>query len=231
MEYWYETHFHTKDVSHCGGVYAVDGVKAYKEEGYAGITVTDHYYNDVINKLVRDDGWEGVVDRWMAGYTAAKKQGDEIGIRVFLGMELRFDGQPEDYLVYGIDRQFLIDHPYLNQMTPESFSALAREKGLYFGQAHPFRPGLRRCDPNLIDGVEGFNGNKRHNSHDQIATAHGREHGLIITSGADFHEWEDLTRGGMVSAEPVRDERHFVELLKTGKLTPDLSLTRPEEEG
>ena len=43
---------------------------------------------------------------------------------------------------------------------------------------------------------------------------------LFRSSGADFHEWEDLARGGMWSPEPVRDEGHWVQLLKSGALTP-----------
>ena len=68
--------------------------------------------------------------------------------------------------------------------------------------------------------MEGYNGNKRHNSHDADARAFARENGLLMTSGADFHEWEDLARGGMWSPEPVRDEGHWVQLLKSGALTP-----------
>lgn len=169
-------------------------------------------------------------NRNLAGYRAAKEAGDACGLTVLLGVELRFEGHPEDYLVYGVDRDFLIRYPHLYDMTADSFAALAKEHGLYFGQAHPYRPGLVRCDPALLDGVEGFNGNKRHNSHDALAQAFAAEHGLLMTSGADFHEWEDLARGGVVSSEPVRDEAHFTALLKAGRLIPDLSLTRPEEE-
>ena len=230
MEYRYETHFHTDEVSYCGTVPAAEAVKAYCEQGYTGITVTDHYYGGLLRDFGGNDNWEAAVDRWMLGYRLAKEAGDACGLDVFLGMELRFEGSPEDYLVYGIDRQFLLDHPKLYDLKPDTFSVLAKEYGLYFGQAHPYRPGLKRCDPTLIDGVEGFNGNKRHNSHDAQAQAFGKDNGLIITSGADFHEWEDLARGGMVSSVRVENETHWVELLKSGVFLPDLSLTRPEEE-
>lgn len=229
MEYRYETHLHTDEVSYCGCVPAAEAVRAYHEQGYTGIVVTDHYYGGLLRDFGGDESWENAVERWLKGYRLAKQAGDACGLKVLLGMELRFEGYPEDYLVYGINREFLLAHPHLYDMTPASFSALARENGLYFGQAHPYRPGLNRCDPVLLDGVEGFNGNKRHNSHNALAQAFAAEHRLVVTSGADFHEWEDLARGGMTSPEPVRDETHLVELLKGGMLTPDLSLTQPEE--
>lgn len=230
MAYRYETHFHTDEVSPCGQVPAAEAVKAYSEQGYAGIVVTDHYYGGLLRNFGGDEDWESAVERWLKGYRLAKQAGDACGLTVLLGMELRFEGHPEDYLVYGFDRAFLSEHPKLYDLKPDSFSALAQERGLYFGQAHPYRPGLTRCDPALIDGVEGFNGNKRHNSHDGLAQAFAKENGLVMTSGADFHEWEDLARGGVIAPEPVRDEAHFTALLKSGALQPDLSLTRPEEE-
>lgn len=214
MEYLYETHFHTERVSPCGHVPAGEAVGAYRQKGYAGIIVTDHYYEGVLRQAGEGCSPQEQVDWWLSGYQQARQEGERQGLQVMLGMELRFAGGPEDYLVYGLCEEFLRQNPRLYAMTPASFSRLARENGLYFGQAHPFRKGLSRCAPELIDGVEVFNGNLRHDSHDADALAFARDHGLLETSGSDFHEWEDLARGGMVSSEPVRDEAHWVRLLK-----------------
>ena len=43
MEYLLETHFHTKETSPCAQVSAAESVPAYREKGYSGIVVTDHY--------------------------------------------------------------------------------------------------------------------------------------------------------------------------------------------
>ena len=220
MEYLYETHFHTAEVSPCGSIPAAEAVRAYHDKGYTGIVVTDHYHGDILNQAGQEASLDEKVEWWMNGYRLARQTGEALGMTILLGMELRFDGHPEDYLVYGISPAFLHAHPLLYTMTPASFSALAREHGLYFGQAHPFRPGLTRCDPALLDGVEVFNGNLRHNSHDADAQAFAREHGLLETSGSDFHEWEDLARGGVRAPEPVRDEPHWGRLLKDRRLTP-----------
>ena len=42
--YLYETHMHTKEGSACGRDNAADIVRAYKEAGYAGVIVTDHFF-------------------------------------------------------------------------------------------------------------------------------------------------------------------------------------------
>ena len=42
--------------------------------------------------------------------------------------------------------ELLEAHPALYKLDPAAFSAFARENGLWWAQAHPFRPGLtRRC--------------------------------------------------------------------------------------
>ena len=42
--YIYETHLHTSEGSACGHAKAVDIVHAYKDAGYTGIIITDHFF-------------------------------------------------------------------------------------------------------------------------------------------------------------------------------------------
>ena len=42
--YKYDIHTHTSEVSPCGKVEAEKVVELYKEAGYTGIVITDHYY-------------------------------------------------------------------------------------------------------------------------------------------------------------------------------------------
>ena len=43
MEYKYELHCHTDEVSRCASCPAARMVEIYKEKGYSGMVVTDHY--------------------------------------------------------------------------------------------------------------------------------------------------------------------------------------------
>ena len=43
MEYRYELHAHTKNTSLCAQIDAEELIKKYKEAGYAGIVITDHF--------------------------------------------------------------------------------------------------------------------------------------------------------------------------------------------
>ena len=43
MEYKYEMHCHTGPVSQCGRVKPKEIMRLYREAGYSGIVLTDHY--------------------------------------------------------------------------------------------------------------------------------------------------------------------------------------------
>ena len=44
---------------------------------------------------------------FLAGYRAAKKRGDEVGLKVFLGLEVQAEDSPFEFLVYGPDEEFI----------------------------------------------------------------------------------------------------------------------------
>ena len=46
-------------------------------------------------------------------HISSKARGDELGLDVILGAELRFPENDNDYLVYGIDEAWLRANPYL----------------------------------------------------------------------------------------------------------------------
>lgn len=215
MGYVFELHFHTSEVSACGNVSAADGVRAYAEKGYAGLVVTDHFYRGYFDSLPDTLSWPEKVDRFLAGYRTAEREGKACGIRVLPGMELRFDGSANDYLVYGMTEELLRETVAPYEWTEGRFSAFAREHGLLFAQAHPFRPGLTRCAPALLDGVEIYNGNRRHNSHNDLAAAFAEENGLLPLAGSDFHEWEDLQYAGAEFERLPLDAADLVKLLRS----------------
>ncbi len=214
MRSLFETHFHTTETSICGSVPAIEGVRAYKEQGYDGIVVTDHYFYGFFDGL--SGSFEEKAEAWLRGYRTAKVEGDRIGLTVLLGMEWRCRDSANDYLVYGFSEQDILALPTLSDLSPRAFSALVRERGWMLFQAHPFRPHLTRLDPALLDGIEVYNGNPRHQSRNEIAKVYARENGLLMLSGSDFHEWEDLARGGVFLPGKVHTIEDFTAVLRNG---------------
>ena len=130
-------------------------------------------------------------------------------------MEIRFAENDNVYLVYGLDEKFIYEHEEIVRMTAKQFKKVAEKNQLTFIQAHPFRIDSNITNPRNIDGIEVYNGNRRHDSSNNMAQMWAKKHGFITTVGSDFHEHEDLARCGMVFDCFVRDSKEFRrELLK-----------------
>ena len=91
QRYLYETHMHTSEASACAGSTGAQMARAYKEAGYTGIIVTDHFFygNTSVDRSLP---WEEWVRRFCLGYEHAKAEGERIGLSVFFGWEACYEG-------------------------------------------------------------------------------------------------------------------------------------------
>lgn len=215
MKYVYEPHFHTKDVSTCACIYAQQAAEIYKNAGYSGVVVTDHFSQECFDKKYPGENWKEKIDYFLTGFRNAKKA--ETGeFAVILGLEARFEND-NDYLVFGVDEDFLYNNEWCTKMTIKEFKKLAEKNQLTVIQAHPFRINSTITNPRYIDGIEIYNGNRRHDSSNNIAEMWAKKHGFITTSGSDFHEHEDLARGGMLFDRFISDSKQFRAELLAGR--------------
>ena len=100
--YRYETHLHTCQGSACGSSTGAEHTRFYKERGYQGIFVTDHFFRG--NTAVRRDlPWKERIDWFCSGFEDAWNEGQKIGLDVFFGWEENFEG--DEYLIVVFDRQ------------------------------------------------------------------------------------------------------------------------------
>ncbi|HOV70364.1 MAG TPA: PHP domain-containing protein [Clostridia bacterium] len=125
QSYKYDLHIHTRESSMCGGVYAADIVQNYRSAGYDGIAITDHYF-DYGFSCIKANTWDEKIDKLLSGYKTAKKAAQGTGFSVILGMELRFEGSLDDYLVYGFDEEFLREHRKLCKLGLVGFTELIK---------------------------------------------------------------------------------------------------------
>ncbi len=216
QSYLIDTHVHTSEVSSCGKVPAANMARYYKDAGYQGIIITDHYYDRYFEAL-GDLPWEAKVQKYLSGYKAALEEGKRIGLNVMFGIELRFHDSPEDYLVYGIDEEFLINNPELYRYTLKSFKELIDHQNILIFQAHPFRAGVKPAPPALLHGVEVFNGHPRHDSHNELAYKFAAENGLLMIAGSDAHQPQDVGRAGICLPHPICSVRELVEYYREFK--------------
>lgn len=188
MAYKYETHLHTCQSSACGQTTGREHARYYHALGYQGVFITDHFMGG--NTAVpRDLPWREWVEGFCQGYEDALAEGQKLGLDVFFGWEQGYGG--DEYLVYGLDKQWLLDHPQIAACSRAEQLRLVHEGGGCVIQAHPLRTrayirevrlGLRYCDGAEVANAGNFPMN------DAAAYRYAREYGLVMTAGSDNHK-------------------------------------------
>ena len=77
-----DMHMHTKETSSCGEVPAAEGVRLYKEAGYQGVMITDHYHKQYFDSL-GDIGMPRKVDAYLAGGGRRRPRETKSALRCF----------------------------------------------------------------------------------------------------------------------------------------------------
>ena len=214
MEYKYEIHCHTKNVSKCGKMDAADIAKLYKDAGFSGIVITDHYspmtftFKELLSK-------KAAAKKFFEGYRKAKQLEDE-NFTVLPGIELRFYGTVNDYLVYGAEEKDLYELPHLLPLYLRRASKLLRKKGCIIIQAHPFRKFITRANPKYLDGVEVYNGKTSKELNDRaLEWAQSFEKNPILTGGSDCHSEKQFGKSGIITNEQIKTKEDLVRILKS----------------
>lgn len=224
--YLYETHLHTNNSSACARSTPEEMVLACKEYGYTGIIVTEHNWGGNTS-IDRSLPWPEFMHEWCGGYRRAKAKGDEIGFDVFLGMETGFNGT--EFLVYGPDEEWYINHPEFKTEDVALQYKLIHEMNGMVIHAHPYREEwyideIKTFDSSVIDGVEIVNAchsNTNCHSHhnpefDVKAKAYARKIGVATTAGSDIHS-TSLFGGGVAFSHKLKDINDYIESILVKK--------------
>jgi hypothetical protein len=234
MFYRYETHLHTREASACGLVGGREYIRYYQDLGYTGIVVTDHFFggNTAVDRSLP---WPEQVNLFCAGYEAARNEGEKRGLQVLFGWEQGYRG--DEYLVYGLSKAWLLEHPEVKQWTlPEQFAQAHRYGGCVV-QAHPFRERSYihrvRLNPRLVDGVEVYNA-ANSVAENTLAYRYAHRLGLTMFAGSDIHDIPWPQHGGIDLPEPLLDEadlarrvRERAAIAPAGEVFPALDAPPP----
>ena len=214
-EYLYDMHVHTEESSSCAHVPAKAVVQRYKDLGYDGIVITDHM-SEYKMKRAKCESIEEKAEYFLRGYREAKKYEDG-NFNVILGMELSFLDYDGDFLVYGIDEDFMLKYHFDRFHSLEDFRQIADENNLFVFQAHPFRFNMAIQNPELLDGMEVYNGHPGHNSNNDIAEIWASKYGLRKSSGSDFHgDKGDMPPGGIYFGSKITNAKELKVALEKG---------------
>ncbi len=210
MQYKYETHLHTSQGSKCGHNTGREMAIAHKNAGYTGIIVTDHfYYGNTAPD--RELPWNEWVHEFCSGFRDAKAAGDEIGLDVFFGWESGYNGT--EFLVYGLDEEWLINHPEIRDASIEEQLKLVHEGGGIVIHAHPFREESYiseiRLFPEYVDGVEVYNARNKSPLMNDKAEEYAARYSFPVTAGSDVHS-TNVIGSGMLFAERLNSIHDFI---------------------
>ena len=215
--YRLELHAHSSEVSTCAHADAETVIRRYRAAGYHGLVSTNHI-NGGTYRDMEEWPWEKKAEHFIAGYRALQKAAGE-DFDVLLGCEINLTGSVNDYLVFGVTEDWLRGLGDPRGWKLDELSGRVRSAGLLLVQAHPFRYGSVIMRDELLDGVEIFNGNAWHDSHNYMAALWAQKRHLIATSGSDSHNADSLINGGILTERRIRDNQALLHTLRTGNFT------------
>lgn len=217
--YKYETHLHTAPVSLCARAGVRETLEFYKELGYDGVFITNHFLDGNIN-VDQSLSYEEKVNYYFADYEQGTAIGEEIGLKVFPGVELSYGGT--DFLIYGLDKAWYLAHPQIMQMKKSEELAFLMDSGALVIQAHPFREAHYidhiRLYPRQIHGVEVMNAN-RTEAENALAKLYAAHYGLLETAGSDNHVGPKQKKlAGICCETPICSVEDFIHRVKNQQI-------------
>ncbi len=218
----YETHSHSREASACARWTIHESLMCHKEFGYAGLILTNHFYygNTSVYKGL---SWHDWVTAFCEPYNEGLETAEKNGIQLFFGWEACYEGT--EFLIYGLDEQWLLSHPEIRDASIEEQFGLVHEGGGLIIHPHPFReewyiPEIRLF-PEYIDGVECYNAThccpKSLHHHgpefDVQAREYAKKYDFVMTAGSDSHHLPMLG-GGMVFDRKLSDIHDFISAVR-----------------
>ncbi len=222
MSYKTELHCHTSEFSRCSSQSGADKAEMYIKNGYTTVVVTNHfcaYYPE-------HKEYETFVRNFFeAADVMRQAAGDRLN--VITGMELTFKESGNDYLVYGMTEELLLEIPEIFDMGLQQFFLWAEKHGVLVIQAHPLRFRIATREPWYLHGIEVYNA-----SHDNFCNKaadlwadlcdrefYDGEPRYIRTSGSDHHHEGQWANAGIETDFEIKDMAQLVDVLKSGEYT------------
>ncbi len=212
----YDTHVHSSECSACAGSTAREMVRAYKEAGYSGFALTNHFYHGN-TAIDRNNEWRDFVRHYYDAYLAAVDEAQKLDFDVFFGIEEHV-GNGKEFLVYNIDYEVLCNLPELRDADRQTFIDIIHSAGGFIVHAHPYRNrsymgGFVEPEFSGCDGIEVFN-YSNHSEENKLALDAAKKLGLVMTAGMDNHHAGLTPDSGVILAERATTSQQFVDALK-----------------
>lgn len=220
--YKYDTHVHTAEASGCATASGAEQARRYKELGYDGIIITDHFFNG--NSAIHHYyDWYDRVRQFCKGYENAKSEGDRIGLKVFFGIEYSYFGA--DLLTYGVDKDWLYQNDNIMDVSVYEYIKRVHDAGGIIIHAHPFRETSYineiKLMPKWVDGVEVYNTGNHYidEKFNERAKWYAQQYDLPITAGTDNHHLTAERISGIYTEQPLESIEDYMDSVVCRKIS------------
>lgn len=187
----YELHMHSREASACARSSIHDMIRRYAQLGFAGAALTNHFIggNTCIDRSLP---WEDLIRGYAQPYYDGLDTAQALDFDLLFGVEQGY-GKGKEFLVYGIDPEFLIARPWLREAVAAEWAEAVHGAGGFFAYAHPFRQRYYIQDPRempdmeFADGVEVFNRCNLPEDNTEAVRVFGKS-GTVLIAGSDTHD-------------------------------------------
>lgn len=200
-----DLHAHTSGISTCCKANGAKMLAAARSVGIDGVCLVNHYHKPYLAKT--GETAEAFAARYLAEYHTVKALGKSLGMPVFFGIEVTMELHSRAHmLVYGVQKDFVLQNPTLFDLTQQELYDLAHESGGLLVQAHPMRNGKNSLlDPKYLDGVEINSHLLYDGTHYAELAEFARANGLLLTSGGDYHADTPRPKCGLYLPDDLAD--------------------------
>ena len=215
-----DMHTHCLPISRCAHHQPEEITEMFLKKGVNAIVLTNHCYPAHLTPL--SENLETQADIYLETYRRCKKAGENIGITVIFGVELKLINEPHapEFLLYGIsEEEFKNSFPLYNKTQQELFD-YCNQKDILMVQAHPFREeqGYAPADMHYLHGIEIYNAHPYFDCGLKKTLSLTDQYNLLKTVGTDFHI---EMQAGLVWADipdDIKDQFALRDYLKNGKI-------------
>ena len=216
--YKYETHLHSSPVSKCGSFSVRENMEFYRDIGYDGIFLTNHFLDANIGGD-RTRPYEEQIEFFFSDIEEGERIADEVGIKFFWGVETSYLGT--DFLVYGLSKEWYLAHPEIMEMKKSEELSFLMDSGALVIHAHPYREDSYidhiRLFPRCVHGVEVVNACRK-DFVNEMAEKYADAYALLKIAGTDNHSPAKLKRiSGLEFSSPIESELDFCKRVFAGE--------------
>lgn len=217
----YELHAHTAEGSKCSKISAADLVSLYKEKGYDGVCISDHFTGNTT--VPKGTPWKERIDYfYLNGYEKAVAAGEKIGMKVFIAPE--FSSKGNDFLLLGLTKEWWKEQEDFLDLPINAQFDRVHEGGGFIIHAHPFAEEswveCIRLFPTRVDAVEVLNGNERSGKINVRAYYYALDYGLRMTGGTDLHSADEKNFCGVETETECHTAQALIDAIRSGKTEP-----------